>query len=65
MPNNYIAHDIVSKSSTYAEFYTQEQREAFIQHLNKANKFENFEEIKEILLGIYANPVDSYIQYMK
>ena len=65
MPNNYIAHDIVSNSTTYSEFYTQEQRESFIQHLDQANKFDNCDEIKDILLGIYANPVESRIQFMK
>lgn len=63
MPNNYIAHDIVSDSLTYSEFYTQEQREAFEQHLEQTNKFDNAEALRDILLGIYANPVDSYNQF--
>lgn len=63
MPNNYIAHDIVSNSSTYSMSYTQEQREAFDKHLEQTGKFDNAEELRDILLGIYANPVDSYNQF--
>lgn len=63
-PNNYIAHDMLSRSERYASFYTAEQRETFEQHLALAEAMDDGEALKEILLGIYANPVDSKERYM-
>jgi hypothetical protein len=62
--NNYIAHDIRSQSEQYAQYYTKEEKELFVQHYNEALAFE-VEDVKalgNIFLGIYANPVDSHLE---
>lgn len=61
-PNSYIAHDIRSKTSRYAEQYTQAEKDDFTRHYRKAlsdNDVEDKEMFGDIFLGIYANPVDS------
>lgn len=63
MANNYIAHDILSNSSTYASFYTDEQRQAFAKHIAQVDNLAQGEAIREILLGIYANAVESKLQF--
>ena len=59
-PNNYIAHDLQSGSETYAEHYTKEQKETFIKYMDWMNDYPemNRQELEEIFLGIYANPID-------
>lgn len=62
MPNNYIAHDILNESDQYSSYYTNEEYERFIEHLASLNVYADscdVDEMKQILLGIYANPVDS------
>lgn len=58
-PNNYIAYDMLNSTDEYANEYTQQEKEVFEQHM--AKKMENVEadkeELKEIFLSIYANPV--------
>ena len=58
--NNFIAHDLRSGTSTYADRYTPEARTAF-----EARMQQMLQEIdgdpailKDIFLGIYANPVE-------
>lgn len=60
-PNNYIAHDLQSGTNTYAEHYTAEQKEAFVQYMTWMDDYPdmNHSELKKIFLGIYANPVDN------
>ncbi|MDL2231539.1 1-acyl-sn-glycerol-3-phosphate acyltransferase [Porphyromonadaceae bacterium OttesenSCG-928-L07] len=60
-PNNYIAHDLRYGQELYREFYTQEQKEAFIHHMCQLAQYDEcaLESLKDILLGIYANPIDS------
>lgn len=62
--NNYIAYDILNNSSSYAEHYTPEEKEAFTAYMDgglmKIVAAENgidLDELREIFLGIYANPV--------
>ena len=59
MPNNYIAHDLRSGTSTYSAHYTKEQKEKFIQHMSWIDKYDNLnkEMLKDIFLGIYSNPI--------
>ena len=59
-PNNYIAHDLQSGSDTYANYYTKEQKLAFVQYMDWMNDYPemNREELQAIFLGIYANSVD-------
>ena len=59
-PNAYIAHDIRSGSGRYAAHYTDKQRDAFNARLHELDRFGNDPALREIFLGIYANPVDSH-----
>ena len=58
-PNNYIAYDILNSTDEYASEYTQQEKETFEQYM--AAKLEKVEadkdELREIFLSIYANPV--------
>lgn len=60
-PNNYIAHDLRSGSDTYADRYTEEQRNAFVRYMEWMNDYPGMDraELEAIFLGIYANPVDA------
>jgi len=60
-PNNYIAHDLLFGSTRYADQYTREEREAFERHLSKLSRYDTCEQdrLREIFLGIYANPIDN------
>ena len=64
-PNNYIAHDLRSGSETYAEHYTKEQKDTFVKYMDWMNEYPemNRQELEEIFLGIYANPVDVRAKY--
>lgn len=62
MPNNYIAHDLRYGRSEYAGRYTSEEKAAFLRHLEALRPYEEScdpELLADLLLGIYANPVDS------
>lgn len=60
---NYIAHDLVEGSGKYSDLYTPEDVEAFkgyTEHrLDKVEKRLNRDELRDIFLRIYANPVIS------
>ena len=60
LKTNYIAHDILHKKSEFTDFYSENEREKFIEYMNKGlNLIDgNHSELQEIFLGIYANPVD-------
>lgn len=61
-PNNYIAYDMLKGNEQYSSEYTQEDKLAFSRHLSSLNAYSeacDVEELKEILLGIYANPIES------
>ena len=61
-PNNYIAHDLLFEDNAYRQMYTQEEKEAFIRHLSELNCYKDnydLEMLRNIFLGIYANPVES------
>lgn len=57
--NNYIAYDLLTESKTFDDRYTPEEKENFLQYLHsgllKLNG--NSAKLKEIFLGIYANPI--------
>lgn len=60
--NNYIAHDILSGSDRYSSYYTTEEKEHFIRHFSSLESYAedcDVDEMKNILLGIYANPIES------
>ncbi len=58
-PNNYIAHDLLYGNTKYKAMYTDEQYDAFMRRVAKLNKYDtcDIERLKEIFIGIYANPV--------
>ena len=60
-PNNYIAHDIRYGSKAFRAFYTPEERETFKRRLAQLEKYEDWDldQLKDIFLGIYSNPVES------
>ena len=62
-PNNYIAYDILKQTDKYAAKYTQEQKAQFLGYmehqLGTVEPEINRDELREVFLGIYANPVVS------
>lgn len=64
MPSNFIAHDILFKQDRFADRYTENERRAFESHVElQVGSQTDLDPtaLREILLGIYANCVDSYI----
>ena len=68
-PNNFIAHDWLSGTSTFKKHYTEEDKDIFKAYCDKI--FSKLHEelgseaetrFTEILLGIYANPVENKIK---
>ena len=61
--NNYIAYDILKQTDKYAANYTQEQKAKFVGYmehqLGTVEPEINRDELREVFLGIYANPVVS------
>ena len=65
-PGNYIAADLLRKTSTYADKYNAWEEEKFMKTLNekielRKNK-DDFEVYRRILLEIYANPVFNQLE---
>ena len=62
--NNYIAHDLRSAQNTFADHYTNEEKDAFI--ARQKTMLEQLEGDKDtltsIFLGIYANAVDNQLR---
>ena len=60
-PNNYIAHDLRYGQQLYRDYYTDEQLSTFEAFMERLNTFDISEPdvLKDLYLGIYANPVDS------
>lgn len=63
-PNNYIAYDMLYGQSRFKDEYTEAEKEAFIvANLHNLEKFNcDNEVVRDILLGIYANPVMSKLK---
>ena len=59
---NYIAYDYLSNCQEFAEYYTSEQREKFLQYIDKQSIVEDVDadKMKSYLLQIYANPVKTH-----
>ena len=57
---NYIAHDLRSGTNKYAAFYSNEEKEQFLQRFHQILHQIDGDKtiISAIYLGIYANPVD-------
>ena len=61
-PNNYIAHDILYGNTRYQSMYTDEEYNLFLQHLKELDRYAetcDIEQLCDIFVGIYANPVDN------
>jgi len=56
---NYIAHDLLTGKDSFSENYTPEEKEGFIDYMEKklATADNDNEKLREIFLSIYANPV--------
>ena len=65
-PNNYIAHDMLYGTNTYREYYTDEEKQLFVEHMAVLNQMAQLEQYEvtdldalyDIFLRIYANPVN-------
>ena len=60
-PNNYIAHDLRFGQDRFSNQYTTEQKNAFISHMSSLKQYDAYplEELEDIFLGIYSNPIDN------
>ena len=58
---NYIAYDIVNRTTKYSDYYSPEDAEAFkayTEHkLRRATRNLDRGELRDIFLRIYANPI--------
>ena len=64
-PNNYIAHDMQYGQQRFAECYTKEEKLAFEKHLGKIDAYDSDHAmLKDILLSIYSNPVDTKLSML-
>jgi hypothetical protein len=62
--NNYIAHDLRYGQTAFVDRYTEGEKEIFLKHLAQLDQYRentDFEALTDILLGIYANPVEAVI----
>ena len=61
-PNNYIANDVINQSERYHQFYTEEEKEQFMEYLHRKAKVRDVSEEKMMhyLLQIYSTPVDTH-----
>ncbi len=59
---NYIAYDVLEQCQEFASFYTKEQKENFLQYIEKQSIMEDIpaDKMKSYLLRIYANPVKTH-----
>lgn len=64
-PNNYIAADLTTKNNKYSKEYTADQKSQFIEQMEKDASSITFdkEEIVEMYLKMYANPVFNFEKY--
>ena len=60
-PNNYIAHDLRYGQTLYRQQYTDAQLNNFLRYMERLNDYDITDPdiLKDIFLGIYANPVKS------
>ncbi len=58
-PNNFIAHDMRYGSTKYISRYTPQQKDAFMKRVERLAYYDtcNLDQLTDIFLGIYANPV--------
>lgn len=59
---NFIAHDLLSNSDNYANNeYSADEKDFFVSEMNKklATLSGDYGELKDVFLGIYANPINN------
>ena len=57
-----VTLDLLHESNVYRLMYTVEEKEAFVRHMSELNRYKDnydLQVLREIFLGIYANPIDS------
>lgn len=61
--NAFVAYDLQFKTNRFKDRYTQEDRDAFIDYMNaqlaKVEPELNHDDLRDIFLGIYCNPIVS------
>lgn len=68
---NYIAFDILNNSNKFAEYYSKEEKNTFIEYIKTGlsklpcYKDEASHELENIILNIYANPVNNKMKVEK
>lgn len=64
-PTNYIAYDLRYGRTQYKDKYTEGQRAEFERRLRKLSRYDtcDVEQLTDIFLGIYANPVINHQKY--
>ncbi len=62
--NNYMAYDILHNTDRFAEEYMEEEKQQFIKYIRKQSNMAdvNYTQMKQRLLSIYANPVESFLK---
>ncbi len=64
--NNYIAYDLLENLHSYEDFYTQEEKERFVDYMRTGlsklpfTKKAEILEMENIFLKIYANPIKNF-----
>ena len=60
-PNNYIAHDILYGNTKYKDKYTDDEYHVFMKHLSTLDRYDtcDLDQLKEIFISIYSNPIDN------
>lgn len=61
-PTNYIAFDILYKTSTYSKYYTEQEKQLFERRLELRIDADN-STLREAFLAMYANPVVNKEKY--
>ena len=61
-PTNYIAYDLLNKSNTYSDLYTEDEKSLFERRLEMRID-ENNQQMLESFLAMYANPVVNKSKY--
>lgn len=69
-PNNYVAHDLLEGSDTFASHYTAEDKQRFVSYIEKQlqritipDKDTDF--LREKMLLMYANPLKNQLAVLK
>lgn len=66
-PNNYVAHDIRHGQTRFASYYTPSDKMKFMKYMECLNDYDvdDIDILKDLFLGIYANPVSNKIKLGK